>query len=189
MIIVRASQTLLEDNASSKIREIWHSPHHLWQGQGKGGAFPAFCQYSRESYLSTSESGVNGPGGKRAGHNLGKNDIDLGHDKTEQHHLGPRWQKIQLPVDLEPYYTLIVIHWQKRSDGGAWWAAVYGVAQSRTQLKRLGSSSSTAFYRWYKQSAQDIESHEFNHPNNGIPSRTFLSMLIYLLSQNLITTC
>ena len=27
-------------------------------------------------------------------------------------------------------------------DGGAWWAAVYGVAQSRTRLKRLGSSSS-----------------------------------------------
>ena len=27
--------------------------------------------------------------------------------------------------------------------GGAWWAAVYGVAQSRTRLKRLSSSSST----------------------------------------------
>ena len=27
-------------------------------------------------------------------------------------------------------------------DGGAWWVAVYGVAQSRTQLKRLSSSSS-----------------------------------------------
>ena len=27
-------------------------------------------------------------------------------------------------------------------DGGAWWAAVYGVAQSRTGLKRLSSSSS-----------------------------------------------
>ena len=27
-------------------------------------------------------------------------------------------------------------------DGEAWWAAVYGVAQSRTQLKRLSSSSS-----------------------------------------------
>ena len=27
-------------------------------------------------------------------------------------------------------------------DGGAWWAAVYGVAQSQTQLKRLSSSSS-----------------------------------------------
>ena len=26
-------------------------------------------------------------------------------------------------------------------NGGAWWAAVYGVAQSRTRLKRLGSSS------------------------------------------------
>ena len=28
-------------------------------------------------------------------------------------------------------------------DGGAWWAAVYGVAQSRTQLTRLSSSSSS----------------------------------------------
>ena len=27
-------------------------------------------------------------------------------------------------------------------DGGAWWAAVYGVARSRTRLKRLSSSSS-----------------------------------------------
>ena len=27
-------------------------------------------------------------------------------------------------------------------DGGAWWAAVYGVAQSRTRLKRLSSSNS-----------------------------------------------
>ena len=29
-------------------------------------------------------------------------------------------------------------------DGGAWWADVYGVAQSRTRLKRLSSSSSNA---------------------------------------------
>ena len=28
-------------------------------------------------------------------------------------------------------------------DGGAWWASVYGVAQSRTQLKQLSSSSSS----------------------------------------------
>ena len=27
-------------------------------------------------------------------------------------------------------------------DGGAWWAAIYGVAQSRTRLKRLSSGSS-----------------------------------------------
>ena len=30
-------------------------------------------------------------------------------------------------------------------DGGAWWAAVYGVAQSRTRLRRLSSSS---FRNW-----------------------------------------
>jgi len=29
-------------------------------------------------------------------------------------------------------------------DGGAWWVAVYGVAQSWTQLKRLSSSSSSS---------------------------------------------
>ena len=28
-------------------------------------------------------------------------------------------------------------------DGGAWWAANYGVTQSRTRLKRLSSSSSS----------------------------------------------
>ena len=32
-------------------------------------------------------------------------------------------------------------------DGGAWWAAIYGIAQSWTQLKRLSSSSSSR-YRW-----------------------------------------
>ena len=29
-------------------------------------------------------------------------------------------------------------------DGGAWWAAVYGVAESRTRLKRVSSSSSSS---------------------------------------------
>ena len=33
-------------------------------------------------------------------------------------------------------------------DGGAWWAAVYGVAQSRTRLKRLSSSSSSILCPW-----------------------------------------
>ena len=33
-------------------------------------------------------------------------------------------------------------------DGGAWWAAVYGVAQGRTRLKPLSSSS-----RWVKYSS------------------------------------
>ena len=31
---------------------------------------------------------------------------------------------------------------------GAWWAAVYGVAQSRTRLKRLSSSSSSSIYNY-----------------------------------------
>ena len=31
---------------------------------------------------------------------------------------------------------------ENSGDGGAWWGAVYGVAQSRTRLKRLSSSSS-----------------------------------------------
>ena len=35
-------------------------------------------------------------------------------------------------------------------DGGAWWAAIYGVAQSWTRLKRLSSSSSSIFLVKYR---------------------------------------
>ena len=50
----------------------------------------------------------------------------------------------------------IFMHWRRKwqptpvflpenpRDGGAWWAAVYGVAQSRTRLKWLSSSSSSS---------------------------------------------
>ena len=34
------------------------------------------------------------------------------------------------------------------TDRGAWWAAVYGVAQSWTQLKQLSSSSSNPYLKW-----------------------------------------
>ena len=34
-------------------------------------------------------------------------------------------------------------------DGGAWWAAVYGVAQSRTRLQQLSSSSSSSISFWW----------------------------------------
>ena len=37
-------------------------------------------------------------------------------------------------------------------DGGAWWAAVYGVAQSLTRLKRLSSSSRVTASEIYKAS-------------------------------------
>ena len=36
-------------------------------------------------------------------------------------------------------------------DGGAWRAAVYGVSQSRTRLKRLSSSSSSSISMWRRK--------------------------------------
>ena len=47
-------------------------------------------------------------------------------------------------------------------DGGAWWAAVYGVAQSQIRLKRLSSSSSIVLLRiktqikWINNRISDI---------------------------------
>ena len=39
-----------------------------------------------------------------------------------------------------------VLAWRNPgTGGGAWWAAVYGVAQGRTRLKQLSSSSSMNF--------------------------------------------
>ena len=51
---------------------------------------------------------------------------------------------------LSESHTVIKVHGnplqyscvENPRDKGAWWAAVYGVAQSRTRLKRLSSSSS-----------------------------------------------
>ena len=40
--------------------------------------------------------------------------------------------------------VLLLNHSHSPVDGGAWWAAVHGVAQSRTPLKRLSSSSSSS---------------------------------------------
>ena len=37
-------------------------------------------------------------------------------------------------------------------DGGAWWAAVYGVGQSRTRLRRLSSSSNPGKLRYTEES-------------------------------------
>ena len=36
-----------------------------------------------------------------------------------------------------------VLAWRIPGMGGAWWASIYGVAQSQTRLKRLSSSSSS----------------------------------------------
>ena len=47
-------------------------------------------------------------------------------------------------------------------DGGAWWAAIYGVTRSRTRLKRLSSSSSIVHgvVKSWKQ-LSDFHSHTF----------------------------
>ena len=39
-----------------------------------------------------------------------------------------------------------ILAWRTPMDRGAWWAAVYGVAQNQTPLKRLSSSSSSMYY-------------------------------------------
>ena len=46
-------------------------------------------------------------------------------------------------------------------DEGAWWAAVYGVAQSRTRLKRLSSSSSSSMMLWWLFAYGDYFHREF----------------------------
>ena len=42
-------------------------------------------------------------------------------------------------------------------DGGAWWAEVYGVAQSRTRLKRLNSSSSSPVTQNWKRGSEELK--------------------------------
>ena len=37
-----------------------------------------------------------------------------------------------------------ILAWRISGTGGAWWAAIYGVAQSQTRLKRLSSSNSSS---------------------------------------------
>ena len=64
-----------------------------------------------------------------------------------------------------PLFTFM--HWRRKwqltpvflpRDEGAWWAAVYGVAQSRTRLNRLSSSSSSEWKCSSKWSFSSIQS-------------------------------
>ena len=57
-------------------------------------------------------------------------------------------------------------------DDGAWWAAVYGVAQSRTWLKWLSSSSSRQglpWWLWSKESTCQCRRHGFDPWSGKIP--------------------
>ena len=49
-------------------------------------------------------------------------------------------------------------------DGRAWWAAVYGAAQSRTRLQRLSSSGSTMRKTWVQSLGwKDLEKETATH--------------------------
>ena len=69
-------------------------------------------------------------------------------------------------------------------DGGAWWAAVCGVAQSRTRLKRLGSSSSSRFGR-DRRLSQGVTF----LPILGLPWTGFVSAYIYYAVCMELTAC
>ena len=47
-------------------------------------------------------------------------------------------------------------------DGGAWWAAVYGVAQSQTRLKQLSSSSSSSSSSSFANNGLSSQSYGFS---------------------------
>ena len=53
-------------------------------------------------------------------------------------------------------------------DGGAWWAAAYGVAQSRTRLKRLTSSSSSNGKYWGFPGGSDSKESTCNVEDPGL---------------------
>ena len=58
-------------------------------------------------------------------------------------------------------------------DGGAWWAAVYGVAQSRTRLKRLSRSSNA--FSW--QNSVSLCRASFCTPRPNLPVMPGISWL------------
>ena len=58
-------------------------------------------------------------------------------------------------------------------DGGVWWAAVYGVAQSRTRLKKLSGSSGSITFLACEMSATVWQfEHSFALPFYGIGMKT-----------------
>ena len=66
-------------------------------------------------------------------------------------------------------------------DRGAWWAAIYGVAQSRTRLKRLSSSSSGWF--WVGSRRQTLTKLVITHLKISWKYWTFLTTLSQLMQK------
>ena len=99
----------------------WQKPNLRWE--------KAMAPHS--STLAWKIPWTEGPGGLQSMGSLG-----VGHDWTTSlyfftfMHWRRKWQPLQCSCLENP------------RDGGAWWAAIYGVTQSRTWLKRLSSSRS-----------------------------------------------
>ena len=51
------------------------------------------------------------------------------------------WGKVKVSLEKAMATPLQYSCLENPMDGGGWWAAISGVAQSRTRLKRLSSSS------------------------------------------------
>ena len=69
-------------------------------------------------------------------------------------------------------------------DGGAWWAAIYGVTQSRTRLKRLSSSSQSCFIKTSEFLPRDCNSNTRYYIISCIKSSAFTSNRIFFLLHN-----
>ena len=71
-------------------------------------------------------------------------------------------------------------------DGGAWWAAIYGVAQSRTQLKWLSSSSSNFQVKqsmpWTVKCPITRKTDCFQNIRDALPDLIYLLKILFWLS-------
>ena len=67
-------------------------------------------------------------------------------------------------------------------DWGAWWAAVYGVAQSRTRLKRLSSSSSSSTF-WKSSSVLPFNLWNFYYHASECLKLLFLQKFLFYIIQ------
>ena len=72
-------------------------------------------------------------------------------------------------------------------DGGAWWAAVYGVTQSRAQLKWLSSSSSSSNYTYiiHLSHIKTVKLIKFSPNSDGKASLFFRQPFLLLIMKNL----
>jgi len=70
-----------------------------------------------------------------------------------------------------------VLAWRIPRDRGAWWAAVYGVAQSQTRLKRLSSSSSILQVRLSQFPKATETGFELRQPKSRVCGPTHLASI------------